>query len=535
MSAADDGNASAPEPGSGKDQPGEHLQVARGAGLAGVGTIFEAVLRYLSMLVVTRNYGREAYGVFGFIMMLNEMGQRISSAGLHDGVMRHVAIHSARGETNQVRGAILFAAKIMLGVGILYALGLAFMADVVAESLDKGDAKDVPKDIVASVVRLSCFALPTTALVMVIGRSLRALKQVGWQVLLRSILWPLLRVSLIVVFLFTLGKENLDGLAWAVVLSAGAVCVLGFYVLHRILGLFGPKAPNEIDRKEFLSYALPLVGVDILTFFSLSADIFMLGNMRSQGELGAYVAGARLAPMLGFPLALFLTLLTPLSAELYSSKRMDDLRKLYQTSVRWIFSVSMPITITAILWSTPLLGHLGDGFDEGALAFVILLSVIPLNGFGHPAGYAVTMAGYSRLTLLNSAVMLATVVGIGWWLIPEYGMVGAAIARASASVANCALTLTQGYLILGLNPIHRSLFKPMAASLAAFGVGWLLIYSGVLQVTLLHAVFGGIAVTTVHVVITAALGLTQEDKDVLVAGGRPLVRLLSKLGVKIDR
>ncbi len=513
----------------------DQVQVAKGAGLTGIGAVLEGVLRYVSMLLVTQNYGRQAYGVFGFVMMLNEMGQRVSSAGLHDGVMRNVAVHEADGETNKTRGAILFAGKLIVGIGVLYALGLALFADQVAELLDKGEAKDVPKDVVARVVMISCLALPTTALIMLMGRTLRALKEVGLQVIVRSFLQPISRVALILLFLFLLGNENMEGLAWAIVLSAAFCCAVGVWFVHKRVGLFGKSNSNEIDKQAFLKFAMPLVGVDILTFFSLSADIFLLGDMGSQGELGSYMAVVRLMPILALPLFLFSSLLTPLSAELYGQKRMDDLRQLYRTSVRWIFAVSLPFTLTGVIWAEPILGHLGEGFEEGASAFVVIALTLVLTGFANPAGYAVTMAGYSRITLMNSAVMLVTVAGLGWWLIPQYGILGAAIARAGANLANCILTLTEGYIILGLNPLHGALIKPaIAAPIAAAGA-WGLLHADILNYTLGGAVLGGMVMSLIYTILMAMLGLNDEDKHVLLAGSKPLHGVAKKVGRLIGR
>lgn len=508
----------------------DQVQVARGAGLTGIGAVLEGVLRYVSMLLVTQNYGRQAYGVFGFVMMLNEMGQRVSSAGLHDGVMRNVAVHEAKGETSHTRGAILFAAKLIVGIGFLYAIGLAMFADQVANLLDSGEAKDVPKDIVAKVVIISCLALPTTALIMLMGRTLRALKEVGAQVIVRSFLQPITRVLLILLFLFLLGNENMQGLAWAIVLSAALCCAVGLWFVHKRIGLFGKSNTTELDKRAFLKFALPLVGVDILTFFSLSADIFLLGDMRSQGELGSYMAVVRLVPILALPLFLFSSLLTPLSAELYGQKRMDDLRQLYRTSVRWIFAVSLPFTLTGVIWAEPILGHLGEGFEEGAPAFIVIALTLIITGFANPAGYAVTMAGYSRITLMNSAVMLVTVAGLGWWLIPEYGILGAAIARAGANLANCILTLTEGYIILGLQPLHGALLKPAIASLIAAAGAWGLLEVGVLGYTLGGAVLGGMVMSLIYTILIGFLGLTEEDKHVLMAGSKPLHGVFKKVG-----
>lgn len=517
----------------------EHVQVAKGAGLTGIGAVVEGLLRYLSMLLVTSQYGRAAYGVFGFVMTINEMGQRVSSAGLHDGVMRHVAVHRARDEMPQVRGAVRFAAKLILGIGIAYGLGLWFFAEAVADRLPAEDAGDVPRDVIIDVVRISCFALPTTALVMLMGRTLRALKLVGAQVIVRSFLQPLSRVLLILVFLAMFGPTHLQGLAWAVVISSALACGLGAWYVHREIGLFG-RQESEIDKREFMNYALPLVGVDIVVFLSLAADMLLLGFLLPEGpekqqDIGTYMAVIRLLPILGMPLFLFSSLLTPLSAQLYGEGRMDDLRQLYRTSVRWIFAVSLPFALTGFLWAEPILGHLGEGFNEGASAFMLMAFTLVLNGFANPAGYAVTMAGHSRLTLLNAVVCLIVVAGLGWWLIPEHGIFGAAAARAGALLANCALTLGQGYWILGLNPVHRALIKPVIAGAIGAAGAWWLLDAGILGATLGGALLGGMVISAIYAVLLGLLGLDQQDKDVLLVGSKPFHGLARKIGGRLRR
>ena len=52
-----------------------------------------------------------------------------------------------------------------------------------------------------------------------------------------------------------------------------------------------------------------------------------------------------------------------------------------------------------------------------------------------PAGYMVLMSGRSRLELLNISVALAINVAACFLLIPQYGVVGAALANLAASFA----------------------------------------------------------------------------------------------------
>lgn len=514
----------------------DHVQVARGAGLTGIGAVIEGVLRYGSMLLVTRGYGASAYGVFTFVMLMTEAGQRVSSAGLYDGVMRDVAVHKAQGNDDRVRGAIRFAGKIMLVVGVLMTIGLWFTADWVASDVfePKKDT-DVPRDVVAAVVRIACFALPAMALLMLFGRTLRALKNIGAQVILRSILLPVSRVGLIVGFLLVLGRERVDGLAWAVLLSFAGCAALGAWFVHRETGLLARDRPGVVDKREFMRFALPLVGVDIVVFFSLNLDFLLLGMLHGQAETGIYGAAKRLTPILGLPLMMFTSLLTPMSAQYYGEGRLDELRALYRTSVRWIFAVALPFVIAGVIWAVPILAHLGDDptddFGAGAPAFMLLAVTLVLTGFANPAGYAVTMAGRSKLTLFNAVVCLLVIGGLGRWLIPEHGMMGAAIAYAGSLLANSLLTLTQGWWILGLNPVHAALWKPATAGLAAAAAGWLLHEQAGLAGSLGAALLGGMAVAAVYVVALIVFGLDQEDKDVLAAGSKPLHGVLRRLGI----
>ena len=508
----------------------EQVQVAKGAGLTGIGSLFEGILRYVSMVLVTRFYGQAAYGVFGFAMYLNEMGQRVSSAGLHDGVMRYVAMHEGRGERDQTRGAIRFAAKILIGLGICFAVALAAFAPEAAEMLDKDKAADVPKDMVVKVIRISCLALPTTALLLLLGRSLRALKQIGAQVIVRSFVLPLSRVLLILLFLWSLGPERLDGLAWAIVVSTAFACLLALHYVHKNVRLYGKDAPAKINKKEFLSFAVPLVGVDIATFFSLTADVFLLAKFGTQEDMGAYQAVLRLIPLLAIPLFLFSSMLTPLCAELYAKGKMEELRALYRTTVRWIFAIAIPLVIGLCLFIEPLLGTLGEGFQDGYEAFLLLAAVLILNGFANPSGYAVTMAGRSKITLFNACVMIVVVVGTGWYAIPQWGVFGAAIARAAGILVNCVLTLTQGWWILGLNPWHKDLWKPSLAGLLAAGAGWTL-QSNLDLTGFPLAIIAGLGIGAVYCVATWAFGLSEDDKQILYKGSKPIHGILMKVGL----
>jgi O-antigen/teichoic acid export membrane protein len=97
------------------------------------------------------------------------------------------------------------------------------------------------------------------------------------------------------------------------------------------------------------------------------------------------------------------------------------------------------------------------------------LGVLLKAAFG-PGGMTLEAFGNTRLTLINSLVMLFINVGLGVTLIPEYGIVGAAIATG--------VTLTVGGLIAFLEIYFLYQMVPFSLeTIKSIGIG---VFTGIL-------------------------------------------------------
>ena len=506
-----------------------HLEVARGAGIAGAGVLWEIGVRLASILLVPRILGAANYGVFGFAMRVAEIGRRVSSAGLYDGVMRYVAIHESRKDWARLRGAIFFASKIILGLGLLLALVILLFAPWIAvNSFQGGSGGGAGPEEIEGVIRAVAIAAPLVAFLTLLVRALRGMRRVGAATAVFSIFLPTARLAL-VLGLFALGF-GMIGVGWAVVVSSFAACLLAIRALHQAIPLWGKDTPAIVEKKEFLSFSIPLVGVDIFSFLALNADFFILAWYASQEDAGIYNAVIRLMLILTLPLTLVQTLLTPMSASLSGEGRLDELRSLYRTATRWIFTSMVPIVLVVLLFSDVFLGVVGADYMEGGDSLALLAATLLLAGFANPAGYAVTMSGRSGITLLNSVLCFLTTVGVALWLIPEFGIFGAAGARAASLLVNNALTLVQGKWILGLNPFSLALLKPILAGAVACSAGWWALDSDWLGQSPLDALMGSVAVAGIFLGVLLALGLGAEDKEVLAAARNSIRRRLGRGG-----
>ncbi len=491
-----------------------HLEVARGAGIAGVGVFWEIGVRLASILLVPRFLGPANYGVFGFAMRIAEIGRRVSSAGLYDGLMRYVAIHHSRQEWEKLRGAIFFASKIILGLGLLLTLVILLFAPWIAVHSFQGDSGGgAANEDVEGVVRAVAVAAPIVAFLTLLVRALRGLKKVGAATAIFSVFLPTARLAL-VLGLFALGFGVL-GVAWAVVISSFIACLLALRALHQAIPLWGKDKKSVVEKKEFLAFSIPLVGVDIFSFLALNADFFLLVWYASQVDAGIYNAVVRLMLILTLPLTLVQTLLTPMSAALSGEGKLQELRRLYTTATRWIFTSTVPVVLIVLLFSEVFLGVVGNEYAEGGNALALLAGTLLIAGFANPAGYAVTMSGRSDITLVNAILCFIATVGVGLWLIPIYGILGAAAARAASLLLNNVLTLVQGRWLLGLNPFSPSLLKPALAGILAFSATWWGIANGWVNQSHTGALVGGITVFVVFLGTLLLCGLNFEDKEVI--------------------
>jgi O-antigen/teichoic acid export membrane protein len=128
------------------------------------------------------------------------------------------------------------------------------------------------------------------------------------------------------------------------------------------------------------------------------------------------------------------------------------------------------------------------------------------------------MSGRVALNMWDNLAALVLNVLLNLWLIPAYGIVGAAVAWAvSLAVVNVARVVQVRSLIHAL-PVSRGMVSGFLAGVAALGAGF-----GVRA--LLPAGFGTLVVGLVAIVVVyagavLALGLSREDRMVL----RTLVR-----------
>jgi O-antigen/teichoic acid export membrane protein len=181
------------------------------------------------------------------------------------------------------------------------------------------------------------------------------------------------------------------------------------------------------------------------------------------------------------------------------------LRYNLQLATRWVVSVAALLAGVVVALRRELLGGLyGSGYVSASKAVVILAATHLVSACWGLGSWVLIAGGRSRLILLNNFLGASFNVGASLYLVPRFGLVGAALASLGTMLIVQGASLVEVHAVEKISPFSASLWKPILAASAAFGVE-----------SLAHAVIGPVVL---RVAVVVASGLLTYAAALLAAG-----------------
>jgi O-antigen/teichoic acid export membrane protein len=245
---------------------------------------------------------------------------------------------------------------------------------------------------------------------------------------LASIANVLITIGATVVLIVVLHKGALGLLVGNFVGTLSVYLVLLAYRREQL----GLQFDNELLR-GMQKFGLPLVPSALALWAINFIDRIFVGAYKSQAEVGVYSVAIKIASVITFVMFAFRT---AWPAFAYSIEDDRDARRTYSFVLTYLLVVAS--------WIALALGALAPWIVEAMTApkYQRADEAVALLAFAGAvyAGYTVLAigSGRARRTQFNwivSGFGAALNIGLNFWLVPRYGMVGAAIATAAAYVA----------------------------------------------------------------------------------------------------
>ena len=196
-------------------------------------------------------------------------------------------------------------------------------------------------------------------------------------------------------------------------------------------------------------------------------DSFSIGFFRNTSEVGLYNVAVPLAALLGFFPELFIQLFFPLITKEYSKKNIPLIKELSKQLGKWIFMLNLPLFIILFLFPGAIINIL---FGKEYILAENSLRILSLGTFVATSTIYISdnllaMKGKSKLILAN--ILIAAIINIllDIFLVPKYGINGAAIATAIVHILLGFAILFEAKYYSSIVPVRRKMFKILFISL----------------------------------------------------------------------
>ncbi len=443
-------------------------ELRRGALVNTLGTLGKLAGPSL-LIVVTRLYGADVFGIFITAVAFIEAGLAFLTAGFRDGALISVARHADHDdETAKLYQLLSNTLGWSLGFAVVLAL-LVFAAGpwLIPLLYDSYGAR------LLHMLQWMVLALPVLAFDRVVIAATQGLKIMKYDAISNGGLRPVTLLATGVGFWFLMPNEV--GMALAYVSTQALLGVVALYVYSRELEwkpLWQAFRSFTIDW-QLMRFAIPQNLNMTLERFLTNIDVLMLGMFGVSAQTtGFYGAGAMIVRELLSIKQVFSNAYAPFIVRLHRAGRTAELSKTYSRTTLWVITIAVPALLAVGVLRGDLLRLVSPEFAGLDTLFMLLLLPIPyLQCSFSLAGNIVVMTGHSRLNLFNSTVTGIINVLLNVWLIPTLGLVGAALASTIATSAKMALEVTEARWVANARLLISEIYGPhLAGALVALGM-----------------------------------------------------------------
>lgn len=407
------------------------------------------VLGYITHPLVGRLLGKAAYGVYGVVLSMQSIVGLLLTLGVPVALSRFVARDEDGAQT-----ALTQALKIQTIVALVVSLFTIGLAPGLAQIL--GDTT------LTNYIRFSGLVIFLQAYYPIFAQFLSGLHRFNRQALLTS-------SYAVVKLVGALGLLTLFGVYGALggfAVGGVVAAVLGWWWARQSGGRLRRRLPVRSFLQFGVTYVLILVGLQVL----ISLDLFMVKALLRDdaltGDYNAAVTLSRISYMLLQGLAFIL--LPSVSKLTRPGAPHHEAAQFIGQAIRYLIMLIVPsVALAAATSKALIILFFSHTYVTAAPALTILMVGLGALAFYLLLINIVAGAGRARVGLVYTVLLLGFSVGLGFILIPTYGLLGAAWQTTIVGVVGLAVLSGYTFRTFGIPyPLLSTLHVVIASAVA---------------------------------------------------------------------
>lgn len=391
-------------------------------------------LGYLFILLISRNFGAGAVGIFTLSFTVLQIMSVFGRFGLDTALLRFIAESASHDKMGEAVDTYTKAFKFSFTISFILSLIAYFSAPFLANVIFKNHDLELPFKITALGI------LPFT-ITYLNFETLRALKMIRDYAFLQNVSTFLFATLALFIALITVIVSNTTIIS----IFIGAVWITGLISQYKVLHVFKHNSIVQGRKlKTILKTALPMMVASSLMLIMGWTDTIMIGMFIDDSSVGVYSVALKVATITSITLMAINSMSAPKFAEFYAKNDMVSLQNVVNHVSKLIFWTSLPILLICVIFPEFILGVFGGEFTNGTWALIILCIGQFVNAVSGSVGYILQMTGQEKVFQKIIGISLALNIVLNYWFIPIYGIEGAAIA---SSISMIFWNLTAVYYI----------------------------------------------------------------------------------------
>ncbi len=378
-------------------------------------------------ITITALRDAAALGVFNLAYAVYIVASQIATWGLHYSVLRHGAYHA---EDPGERAALLgTAAMCALAFGCI-AAGLLWWAQPLF-------ARAFSSEAAGAAVAYSAAGLALFPLNKVLLSYLNALRCMRAHAVLQALRYVLVMVGVAAV---AASDWSSSSATLSFVVAEGVTCLLVLAFIARARLSRWPRFTAEWCKRH-LAFGSKSLPAGMFTEVNSRIDVLMIGVFLTDRAVGIYSFAAMLVDGAYHVLAMVRLNFNPVLVSALKQGDFERLRTLRSLSARYAVPVMLALSaslvaayVAADAWIIP-----GKGLGEGLPSLLILLFGLNLIATWIPFDNLMLVSGHPSHQTLQQMMAVAVNIAAAAWLLPLWGLEGAATGTALSYVTGIAV------------------------------------------------------------------------------------------------
>ena len=437
-------------------------RLARGSSANLAGTVVSAAANFALTVVLTRGLSQSTAGVFISMTSIFLIATILGQLGANTGLVYFLSRAKTIGRLDAIPGYLRTAIRPVLATAVAMAVGVALLAPALGEVVTPGHSDQAQDYLLVLALFIPLAAAQNIALA-----ATRGLGTMRANALVELIGRPTVQLLFVLVAVAIAG-DGWVAWAWAVPYLPAAFIAWWWWRRLAVAAGIPLRAGGPSPAREFWRFSAPRALSSVVQIVMQRLDIVLVAALAGAAEAAIYAAATRfvVAGQMGNN-AISLAA-QPRLAETLATHDRPALAEIYRTSTAWLMAVTWPLHMTFIVSAPVLLHVFGADYAVGAPVMLVLATcMLVATGIGM-ADTVLLMSGRTAWSLANAVVSLAVQIGLDLWLIPQHGVLGAAIGWGAAILLRNGAAIVQVVIYEGVHSLSRPTLVVALANLVCF-------------------------------------------------------------------